>query len=100
MTLCSCFGSINFADTANIRKVCKELMSKVRNEAIYISSKYKIQIEPIQFEWDMFLPTLEEDFPEILNEILSHSNKQQQQLNSNENRNTANENRNQYSKRL
>ena len=38
---------------------------------VYISNKYEIQIEPIQFEWDMFLPTLEKDFLDILNEVLS-----------------------------
>ena len=55
-------GSINFTDPANIRQVHKALMSEVRKEAIYISNKYKIQIEPIQFEWDKFLPTLKKGF--------------------------------------
>ena len=51
-------------------------MSQVRTEALHISNKCKIQIEPIQFEWDKFLPTLEKNFPEILNEILGHNNNQ------------------------
>ena len=46
-------------------------MSQVRTKATHISYKYKIQIEPIQFEWDKFLSTLENDFPEILHEVLS-----------------------------
>ena len=71
-------------------------MSQARNIAIHISSKYKIQMEPIQFEWDKFLPTLEKDFPEILNEVLWHSNNQHQQPNSNKNRNTSSKNKNQY----
>ena len=67
---------INFADPANIRKVHKTLMNDVRNETTYISNKYKIKIEPIQFEWDKSLPTLEKDFPKILNEVLSCKNYQ------------------------
>ena len=63
MALHSHVGSINFADPANIRKVHEELMSQVRTKAIYISNKYKIYIEPIQFEWDKFLPTFERYFP-------------------------------------
>ena len=40
-------GSINFADPANIRQVHKDLMSKVRNKVMYLSNKYRIQIEAI-----------------------------------------------------
>ena len=74
MVLSSHVGSINYAAPANIRKAYEELMSQVRTEAIHISNKYTIQIEPIQFECDKFLQTLEKDFPEILNEVLSHNN--------------------------
>ena len=74
MVLCSHIGSINFPDLANIRQVHEALMSQVRNEAIYISNKYKIQVEPIKLEWDKFLSTLEKDLPEIL----SCNNNQQQ----------------------
>ena len=55
-------GGINFADPAYIRKAHEELMTQVRTEAIPISYKYKIKIEPIQFEWDRFLPTLKKGF--------------------------------------
>ena len=83
----TCMGDINFADPANIRKAHKELMTQVRTKAIYISNKYKIQVEHIQFEWDRFLPTLEKDSLEILNKVLSHnSQQQQQQPNPNENK--------------
>ena len=71
-------------------------MIQVGNETIYISNKYKIQIEPTQFEWDKFLPALEKDFPEILNEVLSCNNNQQQQQNLNENSSIPIKNRNQY----
>ena len=97
MALSSHVGSINFADPANIRKAYEEIMTWVRSETIHISNKYKIQIEPIQFELDKLLPTLEKDFPEILNEVLSHNNQQQQLTHSNENRSMPNKNRNQYS---
>ena len=82
--------NINFADPANIRKTNKGLMSQTRSKAIHISNKYKIQIEHIWFEWYRFLSTLEKDFPEILNVVLSHSNTQQQLPNPNENRRTPN----------
>ena len=74
MAVVSHLGSINFAYPGNIRQVHEDLMSKARNEAIYINNKYKIEIEPVQFEWDMFLPTLEKDVSEMLDEILSHNN--------------------------
>ena len=77
MVLHSHVGSINFADLANIRRLHKELMCQVRTEAIHFSNNYKIQIEPIQFKWDKSLPTLEKDFLEMLNEVLSHDNNQQ-----------------------
>ena len=71
-------SSINFLDPANIGKVPKEFMNQVRTKAIHISNKCKIQIEHIQFEWDKFLSTLTMDFLEILNEVLSCNNDQQQ----------------------
>ena len=40
----------------------------------------------VQFEWDKFLPTLENDFLDMLNEVLCH----------NANSSTPKENRNQY----
>ena len=70
-------------------------MNQARKEAIHISNKYKVQIEPLHFEWDRFIPILEKEFPDILNEMLS-CNSQQQQLNSNENRSMTNRNREQY----
>ena len=71
-------------------------MGQVRTEAIHISNKYKILIEPIKFEWDKFLPTSEKDSSEILNKILSHNNNQQQIPNSNDNTNIPDENRDQF----
>ena len=35
----------------------------------YTLVEKQMQIEPIQFEWDRLLPTLEKDFLEILNEV-------------------------------
>ena len=72
--------SINFTDPANIRQAHKALMSEARKKAIYISNIYRIQIEPILFEWDKFLPTLEKDFLDIL-KLLSCRNSQIHQLN-------------------
>ena len=95
MVVHSHLSSIHVADSANTKKVHKELMHQVRTKATHIISKYKIQVEPLHFEWDKFLPTLEKDFAEVLNEVLSDSNNQQQP-NSNENRSTPNANRNQH----
>ena len=71
-------------------------MDEVQNEATYICNKYKNHIEPIQFEWDKFLPTLEKDFPDLLNEVLSYTNNQLHQPIANIKSSTPNENRNQY----
>ena len=59
-------------------------MNKVQNEALCVSNKYTIQIEPLHFEWDKFIPTLKKAFLDILNKMLSH-NHQQQPLNQNKN---------------
>ena len=70
-------------------------MNEVRNKATYISNKYTIQIESLQFKWNKFLPTLEKEIPDILNEVLSYTNKQHQSI-SNLKQHSSNENRNQY----
>ena len=69
----SCIIDINFVDPVNTRTVHKKLMNQVRNKAIHISHKYAVQVEPLYFEWDMFIATLEKEFPDILNEKLSHN---------------------------
>ena len=69
----SCISNINFTDPVNIRKAHEELMNQVRNKVIHTSNKYKVQIEPLNFEWDLFLPILEKEFPDILNEMPSHN---------------------------
>ena len=88
-------GSINFADPANIRQVLGILMNEVRDKSIYISNKYKIQKEPLQLKWDKFLPTLEKDFLDILKEVLSCKNNQQQPI-SDINNSMPNEKRSLY----
>ena len=80
MALIGHVGSINFTDQANIRQVHKSLMNERRNKTTYISNKYKIQLETIQFGWDKFLPTLEKDVPDVLNKVLSCKNTQQHQF--------------------
>ena len=84
MALCGHSGSINFEDPATwvastlhiqptSENAHEEMMSQVRTQTIHSSNKCKIQIKPIQFGWDKFLPTLEGSFPEILSEVLSHN---------------------------
>ena len=68
---------------------------RLRNKATNISNKYKIQLQPIQPEWDKFLLTLEKDFLDILHEVLSCKSGQQQQTISNIMSSTPNENMNQ-----
>ena len=45
----------------------------------------------MQFEWDRLLPTLDKDFSDILNKVLSCKNKQQHKTISNVNSSTPNE---------
>ena len=35
--------------------------------AQYISNKYNVRINPLYFEWHKFIPTLERQFPDVLN---------------------------------
>ena len=62
-------------------------------EPICISNKHNIQIEPLHFEWDRFIPILEKEFPDLLKVMLNHCS-QQQLLNANENRPLLLRNRN------
>ena len=62
VVLSSHIGGINFVDPVSMRKAQQELMKQVWNEAIHISNKYKVQLEPFYFEWEMFIPTLEKEF--------------------------------------
>ena len=82
---------MNFVDPVNTRKIHEEIVNQVRNGAIHISNKYTVQTEPLQFQWDMFIPTLEDEYLDISNEMLSR-NSQQQPFNSNENRSIPNRN--------
>ena len=65
---------INFADPTWTRSEHEALMHDVNIEARYIGSKYSLQIDPLYFEWDTFIPTFEKDFLEIFGKILNHDN--------------------------
>ena len=54
---------MNFMDPDNMRKAHEELTKQVRNEAIHISNKYKVQLEPFYFEWERFILMLEKRVP-------------------------------------
>ena len=86
----SLLGSINFMNPANIRQVHGILMNEVIDKAMYISNKYKFQIEHLQFNWAKALPTLEKDFQNILKKVLSCKNNQNQQPISNVNNSMSN----------
>ena len=49
-------------------------MCDINGEARYISTKYSVWIDPLYFEWDKFIPTLEKHFPDLLDEILDCEN--------------------------
>ena len=49
--------NINFADPVQTRRAHETLMHDVNREAQYISNKYSMQIDPLYFEWDKFIPT-------------------------------------------
>ena len=63
---------INFAELTQITREREALMQEVNTEARHISSKYRVQIDPLHFKWNTFIPILEENFPDILGEILKH----------------------------
>ena len=50
------------------------LMYDVNKEARYIGTKYSVQVDPLYFEWDKLIPTLEKHLLDILIEILNHDN--------------------------
>ena len=53
-------------------RVSEALMHGVNREVMYIGTKYSIQIDPIYFDWDTFIPTLESHFPDIAEELMNH----------------------------
>ena len=46
-------------------------MHDLKGKARYIGTKYSVKIDPLYVEWDKLIPTLEEHFPDILDEILN-----------------------------
>ena len=46
------------------------MMHEVAREMRCIDIKYIVKIEPMCFEWEKFISTLEKHFPDILQEIL------------------------------
>ena len=47
-------------------------MIQIEKQARYIGTKYSVQIDSLYFEWDKLISTLENDFPDIVKEILNH----------------------------
>ena len=68
-TLCQAILNINIADPIQTKRAHNDLMHEVNREAIYIGIKYSVKMEPMYFEWDKFIPTLEKHFPDILWDI-------------------------------
>ena len=56
-------GGITFVNPVNTRKAHVELMNQVRNKAMDNSNKYEVQIEPLYFEWNRFIPMLVKGIP-------------------------------------
>ena len=50
------------------------LMHVINKEVTYIGSIYSVQIDPLYFEWNKLIPTLEEHFSDILGEIMNCDN--------------------------
>ena len=71
MTLRNCIKDINFTDPVQMRRVHRDLMNEANSEYQYISNRYNIEIDPLHFEWDKFIPTLERQLPDIFNEMLN-----------------------------
>ena len=64
--------NVNFVDPTQIRKAHEVLMSDDNKEVRYTGTKNSLQMDPLYFEWDKFVPTLEKHFPDILGDILNH----------------------------
>ena len=71
MALRNCIKDINFPDPVQIRRIHGDILNEVSCKAGYISSKYNVQINPLYFEWNKFIPTLERQFPDVIYEILN-----------------------------
>ena len=69
--ICQAVHHINFKDPIQIRRTHEALIHKVNRDAICIGTKYSVKIEPMHFEWEEFIPTLEKHFPDILQKILA-----------------------------
>ena len=74
-----------------MRRVHEDLMNGLSYEAQCINNKYNKQINPLHFEWDKFIFTLERHFPDVLNEMLS-CNHQWHLSDQNESRSTISRN--------
>ena len=65
-------------DPIHIRRAHEALIHKVNREAICICIKYSVKIEPMYFEWDLFISSLEKNIPDILQEILDQRHNSEQ----------------------
>ena len=49
-------------------------MCEANRDTRYIRTKYSVHTDPLYFEWDKFIPTLEKHFLDIWDAILTHDN--------------------------
>ena len=54
MALRNCVKDINFMDPVQMRRIHRNLIIEVSIEAWYISNKYNVWVDPLNFEWDTF----------------------------------------------
>ena len=71
VALRNCVKDINLADPVQMKRVLRDLMIEVSYKAQNISSNHIVQINPLYFEWDKFILTLERQFPDVLNEMVN-----------------------------
>ena len=64
--------NVNFADPFQTRRAHETLMHDVKRKVRYIDTKYSMQIDPLYFESDKFIPTLENHFLDIVEQLLRH----------------------------
>ena len=58
--------NVNFVDPIQTRRAHETLMHYVKRERRCADIKYSMQIDPLYFQYDKFIPTLEKHFPGIL----------------------------------
>ena len=82
MALRNTIQTVNFADPAQTRMAHETLMHYVNRELRCLSIAYSMQIDPLYFEQDKFIPTLENHFLTCWKTLLNHDHQRYASVNN------------------